>query len=342
MRAVKELLENLCLLDGISGDEGAVREFVISQIKDRAQISVDPLGNVIAFCKGEKPAKNKVLVSAHMDEVGMIVTYINGDGTLKVQCVGGVDPAVVYAKRVKVGKNKVPGVIATTAVHNLSKEEKGKTPGFDKLTVDIGCQSREQACKLVKLGDSVCFDSQFLTFGDGFVKSKAIDDRAGCAIMIKLIQDTPEYDTYFTFVVQEEVGLRGATAASYTVDADYAFVLEATTAADIPSAQADKKVCCVGDGPVVSFMDRHTIYDKEMFDLAFETAKENHIPCQTKTMIAGGNDAGAIHVSRGGVRTTAISLPCRYLHSPSCVIKLSDMQDAYRLTKLILDRTYNR
>ncbi|WP_028504562.1 M42 family peptidase [Ruminococcus sp. FC2018] len=339
---MKELLEKLCLLDGISGDEGAVRDFIISQIKDHSQITVDPLGNVIAFCKGKKTPKNKVLVSAHMDEVGMIVTYINSDGTLKVECVGGVDPAVVYAKRVRVGKNKVTGVIASTAVHNLSKEEKGKTPGFDKLTVDIGCESREQAQKLVSLGDSVCFDSRFLTFGDGFVKCKAIDDRAGCAIMIKLIQDTPEYDTYFTFVVQEEVGLRGATAASYTVDADYAFVLEATTAADIPSAQADKKVCCVGDGPVVSFMDRHTIYDKEMFDLAFETAKENHIPCQTKTMIAGGNDAGAIHVSRCGVRTTAISLPCRYLHSPSCVIKLSDMQDAYRLTKLILDRTYNR
>lgn len=336
-----ELLEKLCLLDGISGDEGEVREFIIAQIKDFAQVSVDPLGNVIAFCKG-KAAKNRVMVSAHMDEVGMIVTYICSDGALKIDCVGGVDPAVVYAKRVTVGKNKVPGVIAATAVHNLEKGEKGKAVPFERLTVDIGCKSREEAQKLVNLGDSVHFVSDFLKFGEGFVKCKAIDDRVGCAIMIKLIQEKPEYDTFFTFVVQEEIGLRGATAASYTVKPDYAFVLEATTAQDIPSAAEEKRVCELGKGAVVSFMDRHTIYDKEMYRLAFETAKENGLLCQTKTAVAGGNDAGAIHLSRGGVRTTAISVPCRYLHSPACVIKQSDIQSVYRLTKLLLDRTYNR
>ena len=336
-----ETLKKLCLLDGISGDEGEVREYVISQIKDYAQITVDPLGNIIAFCKG-KSAKNKVLVSAHIDEVGMIVTYINTDGTLMCDCVGGVDPAVVYAKRVTVGRNNIRGVIASTAVHNISKSERGKAVGFDKLTVDIGCQSREEAEKLASLGDSIRFVSQFTEFGDGFVKCKAIDDRAGCAIMIQLIKDKPEYDTYFSFVVQEEIGLRGATAASYTVAPNYAFVLEATTAADIPSSSGSKRVCELGKGAVVSFMDRHTIYDKEMYDLAFELARENDIPCQTKTAVAGGNDAGAIHISRSGVRTTAVSLPCRYLHSPSCVINSRDMQSAYSLTKLLLDRTYNR
>ncbi len=338
---MKELLKNLCLLNGISGDEGRVREFIISQIKDHAQLTVDPLGNLIAFCKG-KPSKNRVLVSAHMDEVGLIVTYINSDGTLKFDCVGGVDPKVVFAKRVRVGDQSVLGVIAHKAVHNISKDERIKTVPFENLVIDIGCESREQAEKLVRQGDSVHFVSEFLEFGDGFVKCKAIDDRAGCAMMIKLIQDRPEYDTYFTFVVQEEIGLRGATTASYSVDPDFAFVLESTTASDIPGAENDKKVCELGKGPVVSYMDRHTIYDKEMYDLAFDTAKSNNIPCQTKSVIAGGNDAGAIHISRGGVRTTAVSLPCRYLHSPSCVIKQSDMDNAYKLIKLLLDRTYNK
>ena len=337
-----ELLEKLCLLDGISGDEAKVREFIISQIKGFAEVTVDPLGSVIAFCKGKKTPKNKILVSAHMDEVGMIVTYINSDGTLKCDCVGGIDPKVVYGKRVRVGNNGIIGVIAGTAVHNVPKDERSKTVPFDKLVIDIGCENRQQAESLVRQGDSVCFVSDFVRFGSGFVKCKAIDDRAGCAIMIQLIKDRPEYDTYFTFVVQEEIGLRGATAASYTVAPDYAFVLEATTASDIPESENEKKVCELGKGAVVSYMDRHTIYDKEMYELAFETAGENDIPVQTKSVIAGGNDAGAIHLSRGGVRTTAVSLPCRYLHSPSCVINEADMQSAYELVKLLLNRTYNK
>lgn len=337
-----KILESLCLLDGISGDEGAVREYIISQIKDMAEVKVDALGDVIAFCKGMYPAKNRVLVSAHMDEVGMIVTNINSDGTLSFDSVGGVDPRVVFGKRVTVGKNKTLGVIAGTAIHRIPKSERDKTVPFEKLVIDIGCRSAEDAQKLVSQGDSVCFVSQFVQFGDGFVKCKAIDDRVGCAIMIQLIKDRPRYDTYFTFVVQEEIGLRGATVASFSVEPDYAFVLEATTACDIPGYSDDKTVCKLGKGAVVSYMDRHTVYDRELYRLAFETANANGIPIQTKSVIAGGNDAGAIHISRGGVRTAAISLPCRYLHSPSCVIKQSDMQSAYELVKLLLNRTYNK
>ena len=335
-------LETLCLLNGISGDENRVRDYIISQIGNKAEVSVDNLGNVIAFCKGEKTPKNKVMVSAHMDEVGMIVTYINSDGTLKISAVGGIDERVVYGRRVSVGKSGIIGVVGGKAVHNLTAEERKKAVPFSELTVDIGADSREEAEKLCALGDSVCFVSEFCRFGEGFLKCKAIDDRAGCAIMLKIIREGVKYDTYFTFVVQEEIGLRGSTCAAYTVNPDFAFVLESTTAADIPSASGADRVCELGKGPVVSYMDRHTIYDKELYSLAFETAKENGIPCQTKTKVAGGNDAGAIHLSRGGVRTAAISLPCRYLHSPSCVIKGEDFENAYRLTKLLLDRTYNK
>lgn len=335
-------LKSLCLLNGISGDEGAVRDYIISRIKDKAEMTVDNLGNVIAFVKGRSKPKNKVMVSAHMDEVGMIVSYIEPDGTLKISPVGGIDPRVVFGRRVTVGENNICGVVGGKAVHNLTEEERKKSVPFEKLTVDIGCTSREEAQKLVSLGDSVCFVSDFVRFGSGFVKCKAIDDRAGCAIMLRLIDEGVDCDTYFTFVVQEEIGLRGATCAAYTVNPDYAFVLESTTAADIPSAAGADRVCELGKGPVVSFMDRHTIYDKELYALAFELAAENNIPCQTKTRVAGGNDAGAIHLSRGGVKTCAVSLPCRYLHSPCCVIKDEDFENAYTLTKMLLDRTYNR
>lgn len=335
-------LEKLCLLDGISGDESAVREYIIGRIGKKAEVTVDDLGNVIAFCKGKNRAKNKVMVSAHMDEVGMIVTYINEDGTIKISPVGGIDPRVVFGRRVRIGSKGICGVIGGRAIHNLSADERKKSVPFDKMTIDIGTDSREQTEKLVSLGDSVRFVSEFVKLGDGFVKCKAIDDRAGCAVMLRMIDEGVECDTYFTFVVQEEIGLRGSGCAAYTVDPDYAIVLEATTAADIPPSEDDEKVCELGKGPVVSFMDRHTIYNKELYDLAFEAAAENGLPCQTKTRIAGGNDAGAIHLSRGGVKTCAVSVPCRYLHSPSCVIKQEDFENTYALTKLILDRIYNK
>lgn len=337
-----DTLCDLCVLNGISGDEEKIRSYIISRISGKCEYKVDNLGNIIAFKKGRNTPKNKVLLSAHMDEVGLIVKYINDDGSLKVESVGGVDPRVVFGRQVTVGKNNTIGVVGGVAIHNLSKDERDKAVPFDKLTVDIGANSRSEAEKIVSLGDSVCFKSDYIEFGEGFVMSKAIDDRFGCAVLLELIESELEYDAYFTFVVQEEVGLRGATAASYTVDPDYAIVIEATTAADIPSADGEKSVCKCGSGPVVTFMDRSTIYNKELYNLALDTARENNIPCQTKTMIAGGNDAGAIHISRGGVKTLAVSVPCRYIHSPSCMAKKDDMKNSLTLIKLVTEKLYNR
>lgn len=331
-------LEELCAHGGISGDEGMVRDYICRAIEGKCEYHIDNLGSVIAFKKGRKPAKRRLLISAHMDEVGFIITYICSDGALKFSAVGGIDPRVVFGRRVLVGEDKRLGVIGGKAVHNLSEKQRGQAPELSDMVIDIGCSSRAQAEKLVSVGDSVIFDSSFLRFGEGRIKSRAIDDRAGCAIMLGLIDETPEYDTWFTFVVQEEVGLRGAESAAFTVEPDFAIVLEATTAADIPSSSDEKRVCELGKGPVVSFMDRHTIYDKELYRLAFEQAEALGIPCQTKTVIAGGNDAGAIHVSRGGVRTAAVSLPCRYLHSPSCVIAEQDLTDSYKLVKRLAER----
>ena len=333
-----ELLEKLCQINGTSGDEGKVRDYIISQIKGYCEYTVDPLGSIIAYKKGANRSKNKIMISAHMDEVGMIVTSIKSDGTLTVSEVGGIDPRVVIGRQVLVGDNNINGVIGAKAIHNLSADERKKAPKFSSLYVDIGATDKEEAEKLVSLGDRVHFSSEFVTFGDGFIKGKAIDDRFGCAIMIDHIKSELPYDCVFTFVVQEEVGLRGARPAAFTVDPDFALVLEATTAADIPLASGEKRCCELGKGAVVSHMDRSTIYDKELYKISREIAKEQGIGWQTKTMVAGGNDSGAIHISRGGVRTTAISAPCRYLHSPSCVVKLSDLEDCEKLAKLMIEK----
>ena len=332
------LLKELCVLNGTSGDEKRVREYICDKIAGKCEHTIDPLGNIIAFKKGKNTPKNKVMISAHMDEVGMIVTSVKSDGTLTIASLGGIDSRVVIGRKVKIGNDNISGVIGSKAIHNLSPEEKEKAPDFSSLYVDIGADSKENAEKLVSSGDSVCFDSEYHILGDGLVCGKAIDDRFGCAAMVELINSDLEYDCTFTFVVQEEVGLRGSRAAAYTVSPDFAIVLEATTAADIPMVSDEKKCCEVGKGPVVSYMDRSTIYDKELYVLSQTLATENDIPWQTKTMVAGGNDSGAIHITKGGIRTIAISIPCRYLHSPSCVAKISDMEYSSKLAMNMIEK----
>lgn len=331
-------LKELCLLNGISGDESCVREYIIEKIRDKCDYSVDNLGNITAFRKGKKTPEKKLMIAAHMDEVGMIVTSVRSDGTLTFETVGGIDSAVIIGKRVKIGKNGLSGVVGSKAIHKLSAEEREKSPKISDLYIDFGAADKAEAEKYVSAGECVYFDSEFMEFGNNRIKSKAIDDRAGCALMLRLIEEEPEYDTFFVFNVQEEIGLRGSTVSAFSLQPDIAIVLEATTAADIDGADGAAKVCAINDGPVVSFMDRSTMYDKELYKTAFETAKENGIKCQTKSMIAGGNDSGAIHISGKGVRTIAVSLPCRYLHSPSCVISKQDFDDAYRLVKLMMKR----
>lgn len=335
---MKDLLRELCLIDGVSGDEAAVREYIIEKIKDVCTYSIDPLGSIICFKKGRKAPEKKLMICAHMDEVGFIVTSVRDDGTLTFGEVGGIDASVAIGRPVRVGKDRIYGVIGSTAVHNLSKEEREKPPSMSGLYIDIGAADKVEAEKFVNLGDCVYFDSDFIDLGGNRVKSKAIDDRAGCAIMIKLLYEELEYDAYFVFNVQEEIGLRGSGASAFSVAPDFAVVLEATTAADIDGVNGAKKVCSLGEGPVVSFMDRSTVYDKELYSLAFEIAGNENLPCQTKTMIAGGNDAGAIHISGRGVRTLAVSVPCRYLHSASCVIEMSDLENSYKLVKKLAAR----
>ncbi|MDE6593835.1 MAG: M42 family peptidase [Oscillospiraceae bacterium] len=333
------LLEELCKINGTSGAEERVREYIIGKIKDKENCtySVNPLGCLIVEYRGRKRAENRLMISAHMDEVGMIITGINPDGTLNADCVGGVRADAVIGRQV-VTEGGLIGAVGSKAVHHLSDEEKEKPPKFDNIHIDIGAENESAAKEKAAPGDMVYFTDGFVK-NNGYIRSKAIDDRAGCAVMLAMIlENVPVYDCVFTFVTQEEIGLRGARTAAFTVSPDHALVLEATTAADIPLSEGDKRCCILGEGPVVSYMDRSTIYDRGLYNLSRKTAEENGIPWQTKTVIAGGNDSGAIHISRGGVKTIALSVPCRYLHTPCCVIKEDDFYNTFALAAAMADK----
>lgn len=332
------MLKELCLINGTSGDEGKVRDYIITQIKDYCEYSVDNLGSIIAYKKGKKAPKQKISINAHMDEVGFIVTGITDDGYLRFTSVGGIDSRVCLDRIVTVGKKAVKGVIGDKAFHLLSSDEKDNCPSFDDLLIDIGATSKDEAEQYVSLGDFAYFYSDYVELGNGYIKAKALDDRIGCMLMIELIKSELEYDTVFCFNVQEEVGLRGSKCTSYAVDADIAIVLESTTAADLDGVTGANRVCVLGDGPVISFMDNRTIYDRELFELGFTVAKENNIPAQTKTAVAGGNDAGAIQTSGDGARVMAISLPTRYIHSGASVVKAYDIDETRRLLKALLPK----
>lgn len=332
------MLKELCLINGTSGDEGKVRDYIITQIKDYCEYSVDNMGSIIAYKKGKKAPKQKISINAHMDEVGFIITGITDEGYLRFTSVGGIDSRVCLDRIVTVGKKTVKGVIGDKAFHLLSSDEKDRCPSFDDLLIDIGATSKDEAEQYVSLGDFAYFDCDYVELGNGYIKAKALDDRIGCMLMIELIKSELEYDTVFCFNVQEEVGLRGSKCTSYAVDADIAIVLESTTAADLDGVSGANRVCVLGDGPVISFMDNRTIYDRKLFELGFAVARENNIPAQTKTAVAGGNDAGAIQTSGDGARVMAISLPTRYIHSGASVVKASDIDETRRLLKALLPK----
>ena len=335
-----ETIKKLSLLDGVSGRENAVRDYIINEVSAYADsIETDPLGNLIVFKKGKNTPKNKVMLDAHMDEVGLMITYINSDGTLEFDRVGGIDKRVMLGKPVTVGENKIQGVIGVKATHMVPAAEKLTMPST--MYIDIGADSKEEAEKVVSLGDYVCFNSEFVEFGDGLIKGKALDDRAGCAILIDMIKSELPYDMYFNFAAGEEVGFGIAQTAFYKVQPDYAIVVETTTAADLADVPENKKVCSLGNGGVISFMDRRTIYPKELFDRVFELAETHNIKAQVKSLVAGGNNAGVIHKTAGGIKTITVSLPCRYLHSPSCVLKKEDIEESAKLIRVLAEEFAN-
>ena len=250
-----QCLETLCALNGVSGDEGQVRSYIRGWAEEHADsVRTDALGNLIVFKRGRKAAENRLMLCAHMDEVGVIVTRATDEGFLKFDFVGGVDRRVALGKPVELGPGRVPGVIGMKAIHLLSREDMKKVPKTSALYLDIGASSREEALSMVPLGTCGAFVGPPERFGDGLFKAKAIDDRVGCAVMLELLREKLPMDVTFAFTVQEEVGTRGAFGAAFSVTPEVALVLETTTAADLPMVEAHRKVCAPGKGPVISSM----------------------------------------------------------------------------------------
>ena len=331
-------IKDLCALSGVSGSENEVSDYIVDYAKKYTDdVLVDVMGNVIVNKKGRKKPEGKLVLCAHMDEVGVIITGIDDDGYLNFENVGGIDNRVVLGKALLIGKNRIRGIIGCKAIHIIKEKDREKPVEFDDMYIDIGAGKRKEAEKLVSPGDTGVFDEDIREFGNGYIKAKAIDDRFGCAVLLELIGSELPVDCTFVFTVQEEVGLRGAHTAAYRTAPDIALIVEGTTAADLPSVPENKKVCKVGGGPVLPFMDNGTIYDKGLRGRLIEIAEKNNMPWQTKTYIAGSTDGSAFHKTRSGIRTAAIAAPVRNLHSPACVGKISDMEAVHDLIRRYLE-----
>lgn len=330
---MRDLLKRLCLADGVSGNENSVIEIIKQEISGYADFHTDGMGNIIAFKKGKKRATNILMLDAHTDEVGMIITSVTSDGFLKFETVGGINSSALLCRAVTI-EGKVNGVIGAKPIHLCKGDEKEAPPKEENLYIDIGASSKEEALEHIRIGDFATFKSDFTVMCDNYVKAKAIDDRAGCAVLISLLKKEAEYDYYATFSVQEEVGCRGARAAAFAVNPQFAVCLEATTAADIADVADESKVCCLSKGAALSFMDRSTLYDRNLYNCALESG----IKCQSKSAVTGGNNSGAIHLSREGIRTLAISVPCRYIHSASGVCCIDDIESAAELAEYMCNK----
>jgi len=336
---VIQLVKELCQLFGPSGCEDEVRQYIHEIVSNYADsCHTDANGNLIVFKKGAKNPCKAVLLAAHMDEVGLIIRGITDSGYLKFSFVGGVDSRVVIGRKVIIGDNRIPGVIGVKAYHLVDKSEEKKAIPADKLYIDIGAADKDEAKALVSLGDYGCFCSEPFMMGDDMFKAKAIDDRVGCAALIKLIEKPLPFDTWFAFTVQEEIGTRGALGAAFSVKPDIAIIAEGTTAADLPSMPDHKKVCAPGKGVVIPFMDGGTVYDRELFELLRQTAEENNIPWQTKQYISGGTDASAIQRTASGCKVCGVAAALRYIHSPSCVGSVADMENMPILLEKFLEK----
>lgn len=335
---MNKLLSYYTSLFGASGSEGDVRRAILNEISSYAKVSVDKLGNIIAFKKGINRAPATVMVSAHMDEVGMIITHITDDGYIKFDTVGGMDPRTLCGKHVVIGKGKIPGVIGEQAPHLTKKSDRENAKETEDLYIDIGAKDKADAERYVALGDMIGFRSEYAEFGNGLVRAKAIDDRAGCMILTNMIKRELPFDTWFVFSVMEEIGCIGAGVAAFDIKPDYSIVIEGTTAADIADGKLKSTVCKVGDGPVISFMDGSTVYDRDFIKLAMQVADSKGIKYQMKQAVAGGNDSGRIQRTGLGASALALSVAVRYLHTAMGVASLNDIDDTERLLYAVLNK----
>ena len=333
------ILKELSDAFGVSGNEDDVRAIVLDAVRDHVdEVKVDSMGNVLALKRGTGQVPLRVMLAAHMDEIGLMVVGHDDNGFLKVRSVGGIDPRLLPGTLLVVGPDRIPGVIGVKPIHLLQSGEEKKVAKIEDLVIDVGAQSKDEAEKLAPLGTYATFASRFREL-ESTVSGKAFDDRAGCAVLVELLRGEPfAFDLHAAFTVQEEVGLRGARVAAFAIDPDCAFALEGTIADEIPKEKDVSPTTRLGDGPAITVMDRSFIADRRLVQLLIRTAEEGGIPYQIKQPGLGGTDAGAIHLAREGVPSATVAVPSRYIHSPVALLSLDDFENTVRLMRESLSR----
>jgi putative aminopeptidase FrvX len=330
-----KLLERLSNACAVSGDEGEVRKIVLEEVQAHAdEVKVDALGNVLVTKRGSGERPLRVMLAAHMDEVGLMLTYDTGDGIFRFDIVGGVSAADLPAKAIWVGKDHISGVIGLKPLHLGNSDEHKKPIGLEDLRIDVGPIAGK-----VKVGDRVTFATAFIQQGPS-LRGKALDNRLGVTTLIELVKHAPpQIDLLAAFTVQEEIGLRGARVAAFALNPDMAIILDSTPAYDLPTWDVDENVrynTRLGGGPAIYIADSSTLYDPRLVRYLIETAEAHGIPYQIRQPGGGGTDAGAIHKQRLGVPSVSVSVPGRYHHSPASIVRLSDWQHTMNLISTAL------
>lgn len=328
------LLKKICETPGAPGFEQRIRSLVVKEVAPLVDdISIDPMGNVIAVKRGQD--RKRVMVAAHMDEIAFIVTHIDEDGFLRFHPLGGFDPKTLSSQRVIVhGKKDLPGVLGTKPIHLMKPEERNKQVPINEYFIDMGMK-KEEVLQYVSVGTPVTRDRELIEMGD-CVNSKSIDNRVSVFILIEALRllqkETIPYDVYAVFTVQEEVGLRGAISSSQLVDPDFGFGLDVTIAFDVPGAQPHEMVTRLGKGAAIKIMDGSVISDYRMVEYLKKQASENDIPWQPEILPAGGTDtAGIQRYGRKGTITGAISIPLRHIHQTIELAHKGDIQNCIDL-----------
>ncbi len=333
------LLERLTNASAVSGDEDAVRQIVLDEIKSLAdETRVDALGNLLAIRRGRGSEKHpRVMIAAHMDEVGFMLTADDGEGIFRFDTVGGLDPRQLVGKAVLVGRDQIPAVIGAKPIHLATAREREKAPSVESMRIDVG---PENAGK-VKVGDRATFATRFARLGPS-LRAKALDDRIGVATLIELLRHAPpNVDLLAAFTVQEEVGLRGAQVAAHAHNPDLGIALDCTPANDLPAWDGEENTrynTRLGAGPAIYVADSATLSDPRLIRHLRETATALEIPYQLRQPGGGGTDAGAIHRQRAGVPSVSLSVPGRYLHTAASIIRLADWENTLRLIHAALSR----
>src|SRR6056297_3253696 len=337
-------LKDLSQIYGASGNEENVKKYIRDVVKSTGKIDYikeDHLGNLMCFKRG-KNQKKTLLVMAHMDEVGLMVSKIEEDGKLNVLPVGGVDARVLLGKRVVVGEKNIDGIIPYKAIHLQQKDYK-KIPDWNDIKVDIGAKDKKDAESKVNLGDFCHFRTFFEEYEDRYV-GKAFDDRAGCSIMLETLEamdDLPAYNIVFAFVVQEENGLRGSGAVLKHFHPDAALIIEGTTAGDNPELKRERWSTHLDNGPAINYLQSMHVIDRRLFTAIVNTAVSMKISYQIKGRTVGGTDAGRLARSFYGVPGAVVSVPARYIHSPVSVMSKSDYVNTQKLVKeLVMTENY--